>query len=105
MAVNTTERNSTVIAGALSELQALRKNAMETHDLNISALSGMTGESVEYQRSLEKTIYSRYMDVIDRIEMKLVGLDSVKTAELRSGVVTKADGAANRLLEDDYELL
>jgi hypothetical protein len=104
MAVNTTERNSTVIAGALSELQALRKNAMETHDLNISALSGMTGESVEYQRSLEKTIYSRYMDVIDRIEMKLVGLDSVKTAEL-SGVVTKADGAANRLLEDDYELL
>jgi hypothetical protein len=65
----------------------------------------MTGESVEYQRSLEKTIYSRYMDVIDRIEMKLVGLDSVKTAELKSGVVTKADGAANRLLEDDYELL
>ena len=43
--------------------------------------------------------------VIDRIEMKLAGLDSVKTAELKSGVVTKADGAANRLLEDDYELL
>lgn len=105
MAVNYTEENSANIKEALLELQALRKNAMATHDLNISALSGMTGESAQYQRSLEKTIYSRYMDAIDRIEMKLVSLDPDVTLELRAVNVSHADGAANSLLEDDYELL
>lgn len=106
MPVNYDENNSADIDKARFELQALRKNAMATHDLNISALSGITGGAVEYQRSLEKTIYSRYMDIINQIEMKLARLaPDHKTEELQSADMGYADGAMNRLLDDDFELL
>ena len=106
MPVNCDENNSADIDKARLELQALRKNAMATHDLNISALSGITGEGVEYQRSLEKTIYSRYMDIINQIEMKLARLaPDHKAEELQPADMGYADGEMNRLLDDDFELL
>lgn len=106
MPVNYDENNSADIDKARIELQALRNNAMETHDLNVSALLGITGEGVEYQRSLEKTIYSRYMDIINQIEMKLARLaPDHKAEELKSVNREYTDGAMNSLLEDDFELL
>lgn len=106
MPVNYDENNSAYIDKAHLELQALRNNAMATHELNVSALLGITGEGVEYQRSLEKAIYSRYMDIINRIEMKLARLaPDHNPEELQPADMGYADGAMNRLLDDDFELL